>query len=399
MFALRAPHAFDGSGFLPGGATVLVEGERIVGVEPRDFPVPDGCEVTSYDGTLMPGLVDAHVHLVSDGGVGALERVGSLTRAEIDAEIERSLAAQVAHGVTTVRDLGDRDYRTLAFRDRRTPGSPRIVAAGPPITIPDGHCHYLGCTAATPDEVLAVVAEHHERGVDVIKVMASGGFLTPGTDMVGAQYTAADLRILVEAAHAVGLAVLAHAHSVTGIEAALAAGVDGIEHFTGITDQGSVLSDDLLDRVAAAGIQADPTMGNDLSLVDQMPPPPPQVAEIMERMNLDRMTFFRQRYTDVARMRERGVRVVPGVDAGAMPLKSHGNAWLAVTDLVKSGFPIEEALAAGTSGAADACGVGEVTGRLAAGYDADLLVAEGDLAIDPDGLGRPQAVVVRGRQA
>ena len=79
-----------------------------------------------------------------------------------------------------------------------------------------------------------------------------------------------------------------------------------------------------------------------------------------------------------------------------MPLKAHGNAWLAVTDLVRSGYPVEEALAAGTSGAADACGVGSETGRLAAGYDADLLVVDGDLRSDPDALGRPQAVLVTG---
>jgi imidazolonepropionase-like amidohydrolase len=398
VLAVRAPHAFDGTRFLAGGATVLVEGQRIVGVEPVDFPVPEGCEMSSYDGTLMPGLVDAHVHLVSDAGIGSLERAGSMTPAEVDAEIEKSLATQAAAGVTTVRDLGDRDYRTLGFRDRRTAGQPRIVAAGPPITVPGGHCHYLGCTAATPDDLVAAVAAHHERGVDVIKVMASGGFLTPGTDMLGAQYAVADLRVLVGAAHDVGLEVLAHAHSINGMEVALAAGVDGIEHFTGISDEGSVISDELLDRVAAAGVLVDPTMGNDLSKVPLLPPPPPQIAEVMESMGLDQVTMFTRRYEQVGRMRERGVGVVPGVDAGAMPLKAHGNAWLAVTDLVRSGYPVEEALVAGTSGAADACGVGSETGRLAAGYDADLLVVDGDLRSDPDALGRPQAVLVRGHR-
>jgi imidazolonepropionase-like amidohydrolase len=396
VLAIRAPHAFDGSRFLPGGATVLVDGDKIAGVEAVDHPLPVGCEESSYDGTLMPGLVDAHVHLVSSGAVGALEAVGTQSPDVIDAEIERSLAAQAAHGVTTVRDLGDRDYRTLGFRDRPAAGQPRIVAAGPPITVPEGHCHYLGCVAATPDEVRHAVADHHERGVDVIKVMASGGFLTPGTDMFGAQYEVDVLRALVDVAHERGLQVLAHAHSVTGIETALAAGVDGLEHFTGMTDQGPLLTDDLLDRVAAAGVTVDPTMGNDFSLLDQLPPPPPQVAETMQRLGVDLKQAFQQRYVDQGRMRAHGVRVVPGVDAGAMPLKAHGNAWLAVTDMVKSGYPVAEALAAGTSGAADACGVGDVTGRLAAGYDADLLVADGDLEADPAGLGRPQAVLVRG---
>ncbi len=396
MFAWRAPAAFDGSRFLPGGATVLVDDGQIVGVEPFGFPLPDGCELTSYDGTLMPGLVDAHVHLVADASPGSLERVGSMSPEEVDGEIAKSLAAQAAHGVTTVLDLGDRDYRTLAFRDRAAPGQPRIRAAGPPITTAGGHCHFLGCTATTPDELRAAVADHHDRGVDVIKVMASGGFLTAGTDMFGAQYPAADLRVVVDAAHEEGLRVLAHAHSIAGIEAALAGGVDGIEHFSGIAEGGPGLTDELLDQVAAAGVLVDPTMGFDARLIPQMPPPPPQVAETMAKLGMDMPTMLAQRYADVGRMRDRGVRVVPGVDSGAMPLKAHGNAWIAVTDLVESGYPVEEALAAGTSGAADACGVGDVTGRLVAGHAADLLVADGDLAADPDGLGRPRAVLVRG---
>lgn len=398
MFAWRSPHAFDGSRFLPGGATVLVDGDRIVGVESAEFRVPDGCEVSSYDGTLMPGLVDAHVHLVADASPGSLERTEGMTPEQIDAEIEKSLAAQAARGVTTVRDLGDRDYRTLAFRDRRTQGQPRIVAAGPPITTPGGHCHFLGSTASGPDELRAAVAEHRDRGVDVIKVMASGGFLTTGTDMFGAQFPAEDLRALVDAAHGEGLQVLAHAHSIKGIEAALAAGVDGLEHFSGISEEGSVLPDDLLARVAAAGVAVDPTMGFDQSLIPSMPPPPPQVLEVMARTGLDFGSMLARGFETAGRLRAHGIRVVPGVDSGAMPLKAHGNEWIAVVDLVRAGWPIEEALAAGTSGAADACGVGDVTGRLAEGYDADLLVAHGDLASDPDGLGRPQAVLVRGHQ-
>ncbi len=247
MFAVRASRAFDGTAFLPDGATVLVEGDTIVGVEPAAYDVPGDCAVTSYDGTLLPGLVDAHVHLVSDGGVGALERVGTQSAEEIDAEIGRSLRRRRPRtGVTTVRDLGDRDYRTLAFRDRAgRPGQPRIVAAGPPITVPDGHCHFLGCVAATPDELRAAVAEHHERGVDVIKVMASGGFLTPGTDMVGAQYTVDQPPDGGRGrARPAGSASSRTPTRSPGSRPRWTAGVDGIEHFTGICEDGSVLSDD-----------------------------------------------------------------------------------------------------------------------------------------------------------
>jgi len=232
MRALRAPAAFDGERFVPGGATVIVEDGAIKGVESVGFEVPADCPVTPFEGTMLPGLFDAHVHLVSDAALGSLERAGSLDADAVDAVIEQSLRQQAACGVTTVRDLGDVGYRTLAFRDSPPAGLPRIKTAGPPLTVPNGHCHYLGGVVEGPDGIRAAVSEHEQRGVDVIKVMASGGMTTLGTDPFGVQFDAADLRTVVEAAHAVGLPVLAHAHSLAGIRHALAAGVDGIEHFT-----------------------------------------------------------------------------------------------------------------------------------------------------------------------
>src|SRR4051794_30771482 len=232
MQALKAPHCFDGTRFRPEGVTLLVDGERIAGVEPLAYEVPDGVEVTAYDGTLLPGLIDAHVHLVSDSTVGSLERAGSATDEELDATIARMLGDEAASGVTTVRDLGDRRYRTLVARDRRPPGEPRVVAAGPPLTITAGHCHFLGGEASGVDDVRAAVREHADRGVDVVKVMASGGMLTMGTDLLGVQFTAEEMLVAVDEAHAAGLRIVAHAHSEAGARHAVAAGVDGLEHAT-----------------------------------------------------------------------------------------------------------------------------------------------------------------------
>lgn len=122
--AFRARVAFDGVAFAAAGATVLVEGDLIVGVEPLGCALPTGCTVTEVEGTLLPGLIDAHVHLVADGELGSLERAGSMPEGEVDAVIARTLSRQVAAGVTTVRDLGDSRFRTLAYATNRGRGSP-----------------------------------------------------------------------------------------------------------------------------------------------------------------------------------------------------------------------------------------------------------------------------------
>ena len=393
MQGIRAAHAFDGTRFLPGGATVLFDGDRIVGVETGRVDVPDGVEVTDYAGTVLPGLIDCHTHLVADATFGGLERAGSMADEQLDRVIRESLSAHAAAGVTTVRDLGDRNYRTLSFR--RCAGLPRVVASGPPLTTPGGHCHFLG--GAVDGDVRAAVAEHSERGVDVIKVMASGGFATPGTDQMGAQFTVTELTTLADQAHGAGLPVVAHAHSLVGIRNALAAGVDGIEHFSGLTSEGPQIDDDLLDEVARQGVYVDLTMGNDRTFHALMPAPPPPLAQLMARLGVTSFdAFYLSRIGVLSRLREHGVGVVTGVDSGMGPPKRHGNAWRAVGELVEGGYPVAEALAAATSLAANACGLAGQTGRLAVGHAADLLVVDGDLAQDPSTLSTPQQVLVRG---
>lgn len=397
MRALRAAVAFDGHRFLDGGATVVVDGTRIVGVEPARYTVPVDCPVTEHAGTLLPGLVDAHVHLVADATPGGLERAATYDAGQLAAVMRTSLARQAAAGVTTVRDLGDLDYCVLPLRDAAEPGLPRIVAAGPPLTVPDGHCHYLGGVVDGPASVDRAVAERVERGVDVVKLMASGGFLTPGSDMFGAQFDAVDLRRLVDAAHAAGLRVLAHAHSIAGMRHALSAGVDGLEHASGFSPDGVRLSPELLDEVAAAGVTVDPTLGFDVELAAQMPPPPENVRALMARFGLTFETIVADRRQPLARMRELGIRVVSGLDAGAAPIKPHGALWRAVLELVAADWPVAEALSTATSVAADDCGLGDRTGRLRPGLDADLLLVDGDLRHEPEALSRPAFVMLRGQ--
>lgn len=396
MWAVKAERCFDGEGFRPDGVTVVVEGERIVGVESLAYDVPAGVEVTTYAGTVLPGLIDGHVHLVADSTLGGLERAGGLPDDEVDAVITESLSRQAAAGVTTVRDLGDTRYRTLVARDRRTPGEPRIVAAGPPLTPRGGHCHFLGGVVDGVDEVRASVREHVERGVDLVKVMASGGMSTLGTDLFGVQFTPAELTAAVEETHAAGLRIVAHCHSEAGARHAVAAGVDGLEHATLLTPTGPSTPEDLLATIAEAGITLDPTFGFDSDRV--LPPElmPAHVREMVERLRLTPSQVSVARAGQLRAAYRLGIRIVSGLDAGMAPPKTHGEVWRAVLQLLDSDLPVVDALATATSLAADDCRLGDTTGRLRPGLAADLLVVDGDLAGDPGALGRPVAVWVRG---
>ena len=202
----------------------------------RDIPIcpPAPHVLDPGDTTVLPGLIDSHSHLVGDSRDGALDRVAGYTGDELAAVVAESLRTQLASGVTVVRDLGDRDWVAVAHRDRQHACSgatgtdpadePTVFASGPPITSPGGHCYAMGGEVSGPDEIARAVRERADRRVDVVKVMASGGMTTAGTDVLGTQFSDDDLTFLVHEAHRHGLQVTAHAHSLPAVEQALAAG-------------------------------------------------------------------------------------------------------------------------------------------------------------------------------
>jgi imidazolonepropionase-like amidohydrolase len=310
---------FDGERFSSGAATVLVDDGRIVAVEPGFPDVGEQWQVVESDGaTVLPGMIDAHVHLIGDSGVGALGRVPDYADEEIDAVVSESLRRQLAAGVTTVRDLGDRRYNVVQRRDRQRVGGPAvpeptIVASGPPLTSPGGHTFYLGGEVDGRPAIVTAVRDRAERNVDVVKVMTSGGMTTPGTDVMRTQFSTDDLRFLVEQVHSAGLQVTAHAHGLPAVQQSIEVGVDGIEHCTCLTENGFELPEELVRTLADSGI---PVSG-------VIPPPPPEeidtappaIRELAARIGLPPGGVRALRSEMISRMHRAGTPIVTGQHA------------------------------------------------------------------------------------
>ena len=387
-FAIRAGQMFDGIGVY-GPTTVGIDGGKITHVDTVGAPPPEGMPLFDLgpDAFLLPGLVDAHMHLAFDASADPVAALVAAHDDELLARMRVSAARALHAGITTVRDLGDRNYLALDLLAEFSgqPGKgPEILAAGPPITTPGGHCHFLGGEAAGAEALLAAVRERFERGCSVVKIMASGGNLTPGSAPHKSQYSLPELRLVVEAAHRWGLPVAAHAHAPSAIRDALAAGADTIEHATFMTEDGVDADPAMLARIAASGSSLGLTLGS--AGIGEPLSSRPVVAKRLEAMTSARKKLL-----------ELGAKIVPGTDAGIVEDKPHNVLPFALSDLVALGMSPVAALASMTSGAASACGVADRKGRIAVGADADLLAVAGSPLVDIGMIHNVQAVFRAGR--
>jgi imidazolonepropionase-like amidohydrolase len=379
---LTAPRVLTGGQAISDGAVVL--GDRTVDWVGPAAALPAEYAArprTDYPGaTIMPGLIDAHVHLGFDGGPDPAARM----RRETDAQ---QLVLMLHHarqllgvGVTTARDLGARGYLDVVVRDAIASGlarGPRLVVSARPITVTGGHCWFMGGEADSEDDLRRMVRTHHKHGADLIKVMSTGGFMTTGSAPWHAQFTREQLAVITEEAGRVDKRVAAHAHGIEGIRRAVEAGVSTLEHCSFVTETNERRFDKpLAAMIAERGIFVCPTINVNA----------PYVAELTGLAVGEYLTT----------MHDLGVRIIAGTDAGVDNTPHHQYAG-GLEYFVRLGFSPVQVLAMATTEAAAALGVDAITGRLAPGYDADLIVVDGDPLADITVLSQLLRVVARGR--
>lgn len=372
-WALRAGRVFDGTA-VRTGASVLVDDGRIVDVVGR---APDGVAVEDLGDavTLLPGLIDAHVHLCLDEDPDILPTM----ELDDDALLLRMRAAAdktLAAGVTTVRDLGDRSFLALEVG-----GALTVLASGPPLTTRGGHCWFWGGEVETVEDMLRAVQLRAEKGCAVVKVMTSGGNVTPGSSLFDTQFTLAELRAVVDEAHRLGLSTAAHCHAPDAVRNAVDAGFDTLEHLSFATEQGVEADYGVLQRLVDEQRTLSATFGNLPGAV-----PPPAIAARLAQATVHWEWLA-----------ERHARIVVGSDAGLSEGKPHGVLPHALQMLLPR-MGGERSLAAMTSVPAQALGLGGRKGVLAAGADADLLAVQGDPLSDADALLDVVAVWARGER-
>lgn len=367
--------AVPGEGFVER-QTLVVEDGRIVAV--RDgFDTPDGAKVVDLsDAWVLPGLIDSHVHMLSENGPD--RRLKMFTDSSADFALSGAQFARrtLEAGFTAVQDVGGANDAIFALRDAiadgKVPG-PRIRASGQSVSVTGGHGDVNGYSSRVlnlfahpsicngPEDCRRAVRQQIKEGADLIKITATGGVLSNTAAGVEQQFTDAELRAIVEAASSMGRKVTAHAHGKSGIDAALRAGVSSIEHGTYLDresiklfrDNDAVLVPTVLAGVTVTGWVNEPWLPA---------PSRAKAAEVGPKM-LDMLR----------RAHEGGVTVAYGTDTG---VSKHGRNAEEFALMVEAGFTPEEAIRAATVVAARHLEMADEIGTLEAGKFADLVAVK-----------------------
>lgn len=342
----------------------------------KDLTVPN--EATRIDlgnATLMPGLMDMHVHLTSDATRHGYKRLEvSLPRAAITGV--KHAKATLDAGFTTVRNVGAPGFADVALRDAINAGDvvgPRMFVAGPSLGVTGGHCdsnllpyeydNYSEGVADGPWEVRKKVRRNIKYGATVIKFCATGGVLSKGTKVGAQQYTFEEMKALIDEAHLRGLTVATHAHGTNGIKAAIKAGVDSVEHV-------SLLDDEAIDLAKKNGTY----FSMDIYVTEYILGEGEKAGILEESLNKERTVGKTQR-ENFEKAVKAGVNMVFGSDAGVYP---HGDNPKQFARMVKFGMTPIQAIQAATINPAHLLKQEATLGSLEKGKLADIVAVPGN---------------------
>lgn len=383
-----------------GASTIIVDNGRIVSIVDGLAQVEPGARLIDLSTkTVLPGLIDSHVHLASDrGGEQALladiREDNPLHAYEAQMNGMKTLRA----GFTTVRNLGDDKGITMGLRDAVKRGwvqGPRIVDAAQSISTTGGHMDGRG---ALNDELVAhlpdpenlcdsvetcrkVVRRQIDRGADVIKFATTGG-VNSGTGLATRMFED-EAKALVDTAHAYGRKVAVHAHGADGIKLAVRSGADSIEH-------GTVMDSEILSLMKARGTYYVPTLSTVNGYLERLAKDPNAYTGPVKQQIEWRIGITGQ---SLAKAYPAGVKIAYGTDAG---VSKHGRNADEFELLVKFGMPPVEALKAATVNAADLLGLSQEIGTIEPGKSADIIAVTGDPLTDVTVLKKMDFVMARG---
>lgn len=369
--AIQHVRLIDGTGAVHEHATILVRGSKISAVGPsKALAIPKGTVRINGRGlTILPGLIDCHVHLCLGGEADVVGALGaehpSFTLLKSVSHAKATLDA----GFTTVRDVGARDHSILALAQAVDAGlvpGPRIIAAGLAICMIGGHARFIGREVDGTEQVRKAVMDQIAAGAGVIKVIASGGVLTPGTSPDTAQMTMEELSAAVDAARHAEKKVAAHAHGASGMKNAILAGVRSIEHATLLDEEAGAL-------MKRYGVYMVPTLSALATTAACRPS-----CGIPESALAKAKSMTKRHQDSFKYAHQSGISIAMGTDAGT-PFNYHGDNAQELERMVAFGMTPMEAIVASTATAARLIGIQDVVGTLTRGKEADLIV----LNVDP----------------